>query len=100
MDLIPCKTSRTQLDEDDGLTQVNELLDWNQELPLMPVLNAPKLFVCEDAQQAIWMFQNFTGKGGSKGACKDFADLARYTALAKLEYLDNAKAGGRPGGGF
>ena len=96
MDLIPA----SGVNEDEGLTAVNDLLDWNQELPLMPLLNAPKLFVCEDAQQVIWTCDNFTGRGGSKGACKDFADLLRYMALAKLSYVDAQAARGKAGGGF
>lgn len=86
--------------EEEGLSLVNDLLDWNQEKPLAPILNAPRLYVCEDAQQVIWALENFTGRGGQKGACKDFADLLRYMALANLEYVDNSKPGGKPGGGF
>ena len=95
MELIPA----SGVNEDEGLGVVNALLDWNTEMPLMPVLNAPKLFVCEDAMQVIWMFENYTGRGGAKGACKDFADLVRYMALAKLEHLDNRRQG-REGRGF
>ena len=96
MELIPA----SGVNEDEGLGVVNELLDWNQEQPLMPVLNAPKLFVCEDCQQVIWMFSNFTGRAGAKGACKDFADLVRYMALAKLSHVEGGKGGGRAGRGF
>jgi len=96
MELIPA----SGVNEDEGLSAVNDLLDWNQEQPLMPVLNAPRLFVCEDAQQVIWMFDNFTGRGGAKGAAKDFADLARYMALAKLTHVDAVQMGGRAGRGF
>ena len=96
MELIPA----SGVNEDEGLGVVNELLDWNQEQPLMPVLNAPKLFVSEDCLQVIWMFENFTGKGGAKGACKDFADLVRYMALAKLTHQDAASSRGKAGGGF
>jgi hypothetical protein len=96
MEFIPA----SGVNEDEGLGVVNELLDWNQEAPLMPVLNAPKLYVCEDAKQVIWMFENYTGRGGAKGACKDFADLVRYMALAKLEHVDAGRARGRAGRGF
>ena len=95
MELIPA----SGVNEDEGLSAVNDLLDWNQELPLMPILNAPRLFVSEDAQQVIWTLENFTGRGGAKGACKDFADLLRYMALAKLSHVD-VQASGRPGRGF
>jgi hypothetical protein len=96
MELIPA----SGVNEDEGLSAVNDLLDWNQEQPLMPILNAPRLFVCEDCQQVIWMFDNFTGRGGAKGAAKDFADLVRYMALAKLTHVEAVQMGGRAGGGF
>jgi hypothetical protein len=96
MELIPA----SGVNEDEGLGMVNELLDWNQEIPLMPLLNAPKLFVAEDCQQVIWMFENYTGRGGAKGACKDFADLVRYMALAKLFHVERNQALGRAGRGF
>lgn len=95
MELIPA----SGVNEDEGLSLVNDLLDWNMEQPLMPILNAPKLYVSEDCQQVIWMFSNFTGRGGAKGAAKDFADLVRYMALAKLEYVDG-RLRGRAGRGF
>ena len=96
MEFIPA----SGVNEDEGLSAVNDLLDWNQEQPLMPILNAPRLFVCEDAMQVAWTMDNFTGRGGAKGACKDFADLLRYMALAKLSHIDAVQARGRPGGGF
>jgi len=96
MEFIPA----SGVNEDEGLSAVNDLLDWNQEQPLCPVINAPRLFVCEDAMQVAWTMDNFTGRGGAKGACKDFADLLRYMALAKLSHVETGKAGGRPGGGF
>lgn len=94
MEFIPA----SGVNEDEGLNMVNELLDWNPEQPLVPILNAPKLYVCADALQVVWMFENFTGRGGAKGACKDFADLVRYMALAKLEYQDQ-RYQGKPGRG-
>ena len=96
MELIPA----SGVNEDEGLGAVNDLLDWNQEQPLMPLLNAPRLFVCEDAQQVIWCLENFTGRGGAKGASKDFADFLRYMALAKLSHVDEVQARGRAGRGF
>ena len=96
MELIPA----SGVNEDEGLGVVNELLDWNQELPLMPLMNAPKLYVSEDCLQVIWMFENYTGRGGPKGAAKDFADLVRYMALAKLFHVEQSKRAGRAGRGF
>lgn len=92
MELIPA----SGVNQEEGFTHVNELLDWNQEQPLVRGLNEPALYVCEDCQQVRWMFENYTGRAGEKGAAKDPADLVRYMALAKLEHAGNlrpAKAG-------
>ena len=96
MEFIPA----SGVNEDEGLSAVNDLLDWNQEQPLMPILNAPRLFVCSEAMQVVWALENFTGRGGAKGACKDFADLLRYMALAKLSHVEGGAPMGKPGGGF
>jgi hypothetical protein len=85
---------------EEGLTILNDLLEWNRAQPLMPVVNQPHLFVCEDCLQVRWMFENYTGRGGEKGACKDFADLARYMATAQIEHVDETRNGGRRGQGF
>jgi hypothetical protein len=94
MSLTPASGVRIE----EGLTAVNELLDWNMEEPMCPVMNQPHLFVCEDCLQVRWMFENYTGLGGEKGACKDFADLVRYMALAKLEHVEGRR--GRSGKGW
>lgn len=71
-----------------GFAHVNTLLWWDREKPLCARLNAPKLYVCEDCLQVIWMFSNYTDRGGERGGCKDFADLVRYMALADLQYFE------------
>lgn len=96
MDLIPA--SGVSIEEGIGL--VNDLLDWNEQEPLVAILNQPHLFVCEDCAQVRWMFENYTGRAGEAGACKDPADLARYAALAKLEDLGTSTVRMKPGRGF
>jgi hypothetical protein len=84
-----------------GITHVNTLLYWNKEKPLVPITNAPKLFVSKEALQVIWMFTNYTDRGGEKGGCKDFADLVRYMALADLQYYEtNDFKTSAPGRGY
>jgi hypothetical protein len=87
MDLIPA----SGVNQEEGFTHVNELLEWNPEQPPIEVLNQPHLFVCEDCQQVRWMFENYTGRAGEKGAAKDPADLCRYLALAKLEHVEQMR---------
>lgn len=76
------------VDTEEGITAINDTLFWNREEQLMPILNEPCVYVSEECRQFIWAAQNYTGKGGEKGACKDFIDLWRYIALARLRYLD------------
>ena len=78
---------------DDGVTHVNDLLDWKESEPYCPILNEPRLYVAAHCRQAIWMFENYTGRGGEEGGCKDVADLARY--IAQDEDLRYLEPGGR-----
>jgi hypothetical protein len=71
-----------------GYAHVNALLYWNKEKPLEVPLNCPKLYVCEECLQVIWMFSNYTGMGGERAGGKDFADLVRGMALADLQYYE------------
>lgn len=84
---------------DDGITHVNELLDYDERQPICPVINEPKLYVSAACEQVDWMFQNYTGEGGEDGACKDPADLIRY--VAQDEDLRHIEPGGKlKTGGF
>lgn len=74
---------------DDGVSHVNELLDWREDQPVCPFLNEPRLFVAASCQQFIWMLENYTDRGGEEGGCKDVADLARYMAQdMDLRYVE------------
>ena len=101
MELWDAPTSRraNAEDVDEGITKVNELLGCPGR-EAMPVFNQPHLFVSEECQQVIWMLGNYTGRGGSTGACKDFADLVKYACLADCEHIEDNKPVGRKGKGW
>ena len=85
MELLPAYSGKGI---DDGFTHVNELLRYDPHQPLCPILNEPQLYVSEQCQNVIWMFENYTGQGGETGASKDPADLVRYIAQdQELIYL-------------
>jgi hypothetical protein len=63
-----------------GLSLITDLLAWNHEADFMPGINAPRLFVSEEAKQVIWALSNYTGRGGESGACKEWIDLLRHLA--------------------
>jgi hypothetical protein len=84
---------------DDGCNHVNELLDFKENEPVVPVLNEPRLYLSDRCEQVDWALHNYTGRGGEKGACKEWADLCRY--LAQSEELRFVEEGGTlKAGGF
>jgi hypothetical protein len=82
---------------EEGIGLINDLLDYNTEEPVS-VLNCPKLYVADCCPNLIWALQNYTGKDGEKGACKDAIDTLRYLVKYGLRYLapedQNPTAGG------
>jgi hypothetical protein len=72
---------------DEGVNMINSLLYWDKEREMIPILNAPRLFVSEECYNTRWALENWTGRDGEHGACKDPVDLVRYGALAEFRYL-------------
>lgn len=78
-----------------GVEHVVDLLSYDAEAAVIdaetgravfpPGARVPRLYVLERCTNHVFAFQQWTGKDGGKGACKDFADLPRYLAIAKPE---------------
>lgn len=85
---------------DEGIKAVDNLLDYDKTKPAMPVMNYPRLFVARSCKQVIWTMLNYTALGGEMGGCKDFADLLRYMALARLRYVGDGKLKTMGGGSY
>ena len=85
---------------EEGITLINELLDWNENEPLLALLNAPRLYVVEDCRQVRWAMENYTGRAGETGACKDFIDLVRYMATARLRHVEAGMVKTMGGGSY
>lgn len=86
--------------EEEGLSEINSLLNYNYESEIIPIVNEPRLYVSERCQQVIWALAHYTGRGGSKGACKDWIDLLRYMALGLLDVKGNIRQRVRKGVGY
>lgn len=85
---------------DEGLQEINRLLWWNKEQPHCPLHNEPRLYVSTQCQNVIWMLNHYTARGGERGACKDFADLLRYAALAQLTHITGHRIRTTGGGSY
>lgn len=86
--------------EDDGLELVKQALYVDRDKPLDPLSNFPKLFVVDKCQNLIWALQNYTGRDGQKGACKDPIDCLRDLFCSGLEYQTPAMYGSSGGGSY
>jgi len=83
---------------DHGLVLVSNLLAWNRAEPLMPGMNAPKLYVAENCRQVIWALSNYTGRAGETGACKEWIDLCRHLAEEAPRHIAPGPVRTRGGG--
>lgn len=71
----------------DGEQLISDRLDWNERAPFDPINNTPYLFVHERCGQMIWALDNYTGRGGEKGGCKDVIDALRYFMTRQPEHI-------------
>lgn len=97
MILTPAISGKT---EDDGLTQIDELLSYDPGQPIAALLNEPMLYVSSACENAIWALSNYTAHDGPKAACKDPVDCVRYMALKKCVYVQASALKGIAGGGW
>ena len=86
--------------EDDGLEMIKQALYVDRERALDPLTNFPKLFVSSSCQNLIWALQNFTGRDGQKGACKDPIDCLRDLFTSGLEFQSPEMYGSSGGGSY
>lgn len=70
----------------EGVALINDRLAYDEAKPI-DALNCPHFFVVETCEAVIYFLQNWTGKDGQKGACKDAGDNCRYHFLAYPEDL-------------
>lgn len=82
----------------EGIDKINSALDFDTTRPVGP-LNQPRLYVSDRCRNTIFALQEWTGKDGKHGACKDPIDVLRYLVLSKPQHVGDATF--RPvGGGF
>jgi hypothetical protein len=70
-------------DRDEGVRAVNDFLDFDDDQPVVPCLNEPRLYVSTSCEQVDWTLTHFTGEGAEDDGAKDVADLIRYMALTE-----------------
>jgi hypothetical protein len=64
--------------DEDPVALIDSAVRINPDAPLDPLMNWPRLLVSTACGNLIWALQNFTGRDGQKGACKDPVDCLKY----------------------
>tara|TARA_B100000886_G_scaffold303110_1_gene233585 strand:- start:22462 stop:24090 length:1629 start_codon:yes stop_codon:yes gene_type:complete len=72
---------------EEGVTLINDLLDWNEEEE-MTAINCPRLYVHENCKNLRFSLATWTGNDGRHGSSKDFIDTLRYFCLSGPTFLD------------
>lgn len=75
MRVVPAFSGR---DRDEGIRAVNDLLDYDDQSPVVAMLNEPQLYVADRCEQVDWVLTHYTGEGAEDDGGKDVADLLRY----------------------
>ena len=76
---------------EEGVTLINDLLDYNPEQPI-DSLNTPRLFVHEECKNLRFALSVWTGRDGKTSASKDFVDVLRYYCLSAPTFIDENEA--------
>lgn len=71
--------------QNEGVTEINDRLGWDARRE-RGAGNEPSLYVTAGCTNTIWMFENYTGKDGPKGAAKDPYDCVRYLVKSDPEH--------------
>ena len=71
----------------DGVSKINSALNYEKDDD-GKMLTAPKFFICEDCENAIYAMENWMNVDRDKGAMKEPIDLIRYFYTADLDYAD------------
>ena len=69
------------VDIEEGVSEINHLLDFERSADGEGFRRRPRLFFSEDCVNLIEAMENWKGCDGMKGAWKDFVDLVRYAVL-------------------
>jgi hypothetical protein len=85
---------------EEKVSAINDLLAYDPEKPIEPLMNEPRLYVARRCRNTIWALQNWTGRDGQKGACKDPIDCLGMMAAGDLKYVDDESLACTGGGGY
>lgn len=83
----------------EGVTLINDLLSYDTTKPVS-ALNQPNLYVADRCKNTIYALQEWTGRDGKTGACRDFVDVLRYLVLSGARHLNDTDLSFEPRGSY
>ena len=84
-------TAAPGLDLREGISQLNELLYWDETQERVSVINSPRLFVSSACRNVIWALNNYclpTDQATTDDACEEPMDCLRYLVTRGVRYIE------------
>lgn len=79
------------LDLREGISQLNELLYWDETQERVSIINAPRLFVSSACRNVIWALNNYclpTDQATTDDACEEPLDCLRYLVTHGVRHIE------------
>jgi hypothetical protein len=83
----------------EGIGLINDWLAYDTTKPVSAT-NQPRLYVNEKCTNTIYALQEWTGRDGKSGACKDFVDVLRYLLLSGAGPVESKDLAVSPRGAY
>ena len=83
----------------EGVSLINDWLSYDTGKPVS-ALNQPKLYVSTRCKNVIYALQEWTGRDGKTGACKDPIDVLRYLVLSGAGHVEDGSLEVAPLGSY
>jgi phage terminase large subunit-like protein len=83
----------------EGVSLINDWLSYDPAKPISAT-NQPRLYVSERCKNTIYALQEWTGRDGKSGSCKDPVDVLRYLVLSGATHHHDTDLSFQPLGSY
>ena len=83
----------------EGVSLINDWLSYDPAKPISAT-NQPRLYISERCKNTIYALQEWTGRDGKSGSCKDPVDVLRYLVLSGATHHHDTDLSFKPLGSY
>jgi phage terminase large subunit-like protein len=83
----------------EGVSLINDWLSYDPAKPISAT-NQPRLYISERCKNTIYALQEWTGRDGKSGSCKDPVDVLRYLVLSGATHHHDTDLSFQPLGSY